>query len=263
MYYNPNIIFSIILSIGFFILGLTLSKNINSKVYKYLLIISSLLLSFPGFSMVLYYTHLIEIPTWYIQFRTLKGIEISNSLIGLFLGLISGSKIKNFFLIGMTFLLVLIPYIKPIIRPIAVNEQTEWKNGVCMQTCQSSCGPSSLATIYEHYGIKSSELDISKNSYTCSSGTEIWYILRYANEHNLNYKLKTIRTTAELDCPCIIGTKINGIGHFITVLDIVNQKLLIGDPLIGKLELGEEEFRDKYELDGLMIQFLEKSNQFY
>lgn len=255
MYVNPNLFLSIPLSIICFMIGLRISKRIKHSRFRNVILLLSLIISIPGFSMILYYAHLIDTPNWYIGFRSINGIEVSNSLIGLFFGLLADRKSKKNVLIGFTLLFVLIPYIKPIVRPISIKSNTEWIDDVCIQSTGASCGPSSLATIFNHFGLESTEFDISKNGYTCSSGTEIWYILRYAKDKGLEYDLRTIQRTDEIKYPCILGTRLLSIGHFVTVLDKVDNKWIIGDPLVGRLELSDSEFDKKYKLDGLMIEF--------
>jgi hypothetical protein len=251
---NPNFFISILISIVLFIIGLMLTKKISNKKILNLILILSFLLTLPGISMILYYFHFTETSNWYINFRTIPAIEISISFIGLFLGLLSNNKNK-FFLICTTLFLVLIPFIKPILRPLTIKDLTEWKESVCIQSTGATCGPSSLATILKYYNIESTEYELTKNSYTCSTGTEIWYLLRYGKRKGLDYKLNTIKNFDELRYPSIIGTKLITIGHFVTVLGKSEEKFIIGDPLNGKLELTKEEFESKYKLDGLMIEF--------
>ncbi|MCH2225120.1 MAG: cysteine peptidase family C39 domain-containing protein [Crocinitomicaceae bacterium] len=230
-----------------------LRKRLEGSKHKYLFLVTCFLLAIPGFSMATYYFHLIESPSWYITFRSISNIEWMNSFIGLFLGVIEVKK-KGIALL-LSVILITIPYAKPILRPINVNSETKWIDDVCIQSTYASCGPSSLATIFKLKGIHSSEAEIATSAFTCSSGTEIWYLLRHASNKGLNYSCKKIQNIQQVQPPCIIGTKIHNIGHFITVLRTNKEKLLIGDPLIGKIELTNKEFLKRYKLDGLMIYF--------
>jgi len=251
---NPNFFISILFSIVLFIIGLILSKKILIKKNQRLILIFSFTLTFPGISMILYYFHFFETPLWYVNFRTIPAIEISISFIGLYLGFLSNNKNK-YFLIGITIFLVLIPYIKPIIRPLTIKNITEWNDEVCIQSTVATCGPSSLATILKYFKVESTELEIAKNSYTCNTGTEIWYLLRIAKRKGLEYSLNTINKVSELRFPSIIGTRLFSVGHFVTVLGRSGNEFIIGDPLLGKLVLTEDEFKNKYTIDGLMIVF--------
>ena len=250
---NHNLFISLILSIILFYIGLKLRNKLKASRYKNALLVISLILAVPGFSMVTYYFHLIDSPHWYIEFRAIPNIECINSFIGLFMGF---AKINSKSIaLSLTVLMVVIPFSKPIIRPITLNLESKWINDVCIQSSPASCGPSSLATIFQQKGIRTSEEEIAAASYTCSSGTEIWYLLRHASGKGLNYSYKHIKNIHDVETPCIIGTNISGIGHFITVLETTRDKYVIGDPLIGKIELTIKEFEERYELDGLMIHF--------
>lgn len=251
---NPNFFISILISIVLFIIGSILTKKILRKKNLNLILILSFLLTLPGISMILYYFHFYETPNWYINFRTFPSIEISISFIGLLFGLLSNNNSK-FFLICITIFLVLIPFIKPILRPLTIKDTTEWKESVCIQSTGATCGPSSLATILKYYNIESTEYELTKNSYTCRTGTEIWYLLRYGKLKGLDFQLNKIKSFDELRYPSIIGTKLITIGHFVTVLGKTEDKFIIGDPLNGKLELTKAEFENRYQLDGLMIEF--------
>lgn len=258
MYLNPNIYLSFLLSVFFFYLGFAISRSIKDKRFKNLIIISSIIIALPGFSMIIYYFHMIETPNWYITFRSIKGIEITNSLIGLPIGIFAGNKNKRILFRGLAILLVLIPYLKPIIRPLSVNITPNWIDNVCIQSTGATCGPSSLATIFNHFGIKSTEMEIARKSFSCSSGTEIWYILRYAKKKGLDYDISNIQELNELEFPSIIGTKLTSIGHFITILDKKDNRWIIGDPLLGRLEMDNKEFEKRYKLDGMMIKFIKR-----
>lgn len=250
---NPNFFISLFIAIVLFVIGFILAKRVEKKSLN-VMIILSLIATFPGISMVLYYFHLFETPHWYINFRTIPAIELSVSFIGLFLGLLSNDNNK-FLLNGITLLLVFMPFMKPIVRPLVVKKSTEWREKVCVQSTGATCGPSCFATILKYYNIESTEYEWTKNSYTCSTGTEIWYLLRYGKHKGFEYKLSQINSFSQLKYPSIIGTKLSTIGHFVTVLGKVEDKYIIGDPLTGKLALTKAEFENKYSLDGLMIEF--------
>lgn len=251
---NPNFFISILISIVFFIIGVMLAKKIFKKRILNFILILLFLLTLPGISMVLYYFHFFETPNWYINFRAIPAIEVSSSFIGLFFGFLSNNKNK-IILICVTLFLISIPFIKPMLRPLTINGSTEWIDSVCIQSTGATCGPSSLATILKYYNIESTEYELTKNSYTCSTGTEIWYLLRYGKQKGLDYKLNKIKSYDDLKFPSIIGTKLITIGHFVTVLGKTDEKFIIGDPLTGKMELTKAEFEKKYNLDGLMIEF--------
>jgi Peptidase C39 family len=250
---NPNLFVSLFLAVVLYLVGFFLIGKIAKKS-GYFLLLLTFLCCLPALSMILYYFHLVKLPNWYINFRTISGMEISVAFFGLFFGLLSDHKSKIFLIIP-ALALVLIPFIKPIIRPLTIRQISEWKDDVCIQSTPATCGPSSLASILRYYGIETSEYELAKNSYSCSSGTEIWYILRCGKAKGLNYKLSTVNSFEGLKYPSIIGVKLMSFGHFITVLGKSGDNFIIGDPLSGKSTLNRTEFEKLYKLDGMMIEF--------
>ncbi len=251
---NPHFYLSILLTIVFFAAGLLLAKKSLPNGVSKLLLGLFFLATLPAASMILYYAHLVKVPAWYIHFRAMPAAELSMSFLGLFLGFLSNRKTQYLFAV-LAISLSSIPFAKPILRPLSIKETTEWKDGVCLQSTGATCGPSCVATMLKFHQIEASEYEITRNSYTCSTGTEIWYLLRYATQKGLRYQLHTASTFEELKYPSIIGTKLQTIGHFVCVLGKSGDNFIIGDPLQGRLELSKSAFESKYKLDGLMIEF--------
>jgi hypothetical protein len=206
--------------------------------------------------MIIYYFQFFNLRVWYVDFRTINFIEVSNSFIGLLMGILNRKKLGSVLSIIVLILLLIIPYVKPIIRPLSIGKERGWKDNVCLQSTRATCGPSCLATIFRHFKINKSETEIAKESYSCNSGTEIWYLLRYAKTHGLKYICVTEMDIKIIKPPAIIGVDLSSIGHFITYLDKTNDTYIIGDPLDGQSELTEEQFNKRYrKLSGFDIEF--------
>lgn len=252
MHINPHLYTSLLLSAALFALGRVMAQKTSGNKRGIAALL--LLLTLPALSMLLYYLHLVKLPNWYIEFRALPAVELSVAFFGLFFGFLSDIK-SQYALAFLTLALVFVPFVKPIVRPLAIKEVTEWKDDVCIQSTAATCGPSSLATICRYYGIEATEYDITNASYSCSSGTEIWYVLRHARQKGLRYSLHTAHSFEDLKFPAIIGTRLGGIGHFITVLGKSERGFVFGDPLQGRLDLNKADFEQKYKLDGMMIVF--------
>ena len=60
---------------------------------------------------------------------------------------------------------MLIPFIKPILLPVKAYSKIEnkWQDNICIQTTNSTCGPSSLATLFKFEGIEKTEEEIAKD----------------------------------------------------------------------------------------------------
>jgi len=265
MFFNRAIFPAVITGIMFFIIGQRVSGVVNGKPVRLLLGLLFILLCVPNFLFVAYYLHFINEPIWYVKFRAINNIELLSSLIGLFFGFVTFKdesfgvfklKTLNKYIFVICMLLIIIPFIKPIIRPVSRNSEflDRWKDGVCLQSTGSTCGPAALSTIFNYYGISKKEEEIARASFSSSSGTENWYLIRYAEKNGLKTEVLYKNRLEDVPVPSIIGTYINGrIGHFITILGKEGDRFVVGDSLKGKLLLTEKEFNEHYTFSNFAL----------
>lgn len=252
---NPNIFFALFLALLFYILGSFAAKRTKNPILNIVLILIFTILSIPAFTFIFYYLHLTPLSEKYVQYRANNQIEVLSGLFAGLIAYISGKYFKGFFRrlifrIPLTLLLVLVPYLKPIVTPIRRPLPDDWKDNVCLQSYKSTCGPSSLATIFKYYGIDKTEQELAEQAHSCATGTEIWYLIRYARDNGFRVQYKRVNSISEVSIPSIIGTTLRGtVGHFVTLLGKENGYYIIGDPLKGKLKLSESEFNNNYKLD--------------
>jgi hypothetical protein len=212
------------------------------------------LLVLPFASIAGYYLHLFEPPIWYIEWRSFPYTEISVGLVGWVIGYFCKKLIQepfpSLFLSGLLSAgLVLLPFLKPILRPIRLPLTDKWQANICLQSCPSTCGAASLATLFKLQNIQTTEPEIARNAYSCGSGTEIWYLLRFARAQGLNLKPLIINNLEDLQKPALLGTSIGAnYGHFVVFLGKNNDRYQIGDPLKGLLLLNPTEFKNAYTL---------------
>ena len=261
---NYNMFISLILGSFLFLAGYKLSSIVNRNSQRLMFTVLFLFLSIPGLSFVIYYLHLIKEPIWYVEFRSINNIEVIVSFFGLFFGFTAsiirkfikfGGKAINLCLFIVCLGMIFIPFCKPVLLPLKESGfKDSWKDGVCMQSKSSTCGPSSFATIFSYYGINKSEREIAQAAFSCGSGTENWYLIRYARKNDLKIECMYKETLAEVPVPSVIGTRIGGgAGHFITVLGKDKDKFIIGDSLRGRLLLSQEEFNQWYDFEGFVM----------
>lgn len=211
----------------------------------------------------IHYVHILDEQIWYYQFRSIQHIELLSGLVlslyGFTFFYFRNRSIQVLSLLGTTLLCVL-PFIKPSFSILFPGNYTDnWDKKVCKQTTPSSCGPASVATILYHYGKKVSEEEVAKQCYTYSGGTESWYLARYV--HSLGFKtefkqLKHVHETVK--APSLIGVKLGFYGHFIPVIPLEGNKLLIGDPLVGQRIFSRSEFKEQYIFTGWCLEVLSK-----
>ena len=78
--------------------------------------------------------------------------------------------------------------------------------------------------------------------------------MRYARKNGLKVKLYNRKNINEIPAPSIIGTKLrSNVGHFIVLLDIIDNKFLIADSLGGRMLLTEKEFSEDYKYQNFAV----------
>jgi len=184
-------------------------------------------------SNVIYYLHFFDKAIFYYNYRVQFWADFTPSLSGFLVGLsikansaFSKVLILPFLILAST-LFILGPWAKNFITPIAYDKlPNQWKNNICLQSI-GTCGPCSLANILNHNGIKTTENELAKEAFTTATGTESWYLARCARRRGFQTKL--IYHANHLEKDSIIGVSLGKAGHFIAILDIKDDILLIAD----------------------------------
>ncbi len=258
---NYNLIPAIIIGFLLYYAGLRLSKRMFINTQRWLMGVLFFVLCLPALSFILYYAHILGEPLWYIEFRSIDYIEVLSAMWGLFFGFVFAGKPMNKYLrlqwpvICIVF--IFIPFAKSWLMPpeiLGTVMQDNWDNGVCMQTTHSTCGPASLATVMNGYKIPVTERQLAIGCYTAVSGTEIWYIIRYARNHGMRVNIQIERDIQQVSVPAILGVRISKIyGHFIVLLDNRNGNLVIGDPAVGRRNYSIKDFKKRYGFNGFAV----------
>lgn len=220
------------------------------------------LLAVPCMVYVLYYAHLWDEPIWLYQWRSIPGTELLAALGGLLVGWchwhvpfrLKGSLgfISCFFVLWLS-----VPYLKQIISPLDKNQLKEaWKDGVCMQSTTSTCGPASAATLMKSMGIEVTEKELATDAFTTRSGTENWYLKRAIEKHGVicNYVRREPGSSALL-YPAIAGVRLGErAGHFIAILGETPEHYIVGEPMTGRRLLRKDRIdRGGYEFTGFFM----------
>jgi len=255
--YFPTILLAFIL----FVFSLRIARQVNSRSVKALIVVIAIICAVPAVVFIAYYFHFsfTETETYY-YFRTITGIELLTSLVGIFLGVLLGLRYpRNIYLQVMTGIsiagILLIPHIKPLIGPLKDSDFNEkWVNQVAMQSTQASCGPSSAATLLRHFGKTANEFDLARRAHTWENGTEIWYLAKELRNRGLKIKYQFgIPNEENIPHPSIAGVSLKRFGHFIAIIDKVGDTYIIGDSLKGRLELKESEIMQIYKFTGFFM----------
>ncbi len=221
----------------------------------------------PAILFAAYYTKVFGEALWFYTYRSWPFTEFSAAGVGLLAGWLEHQREQSLrarklvgaaFVPGLMLLCVAVPYLKQIfLRPDWNKYEDRWTEGVCLQSSESSCGPASAATLLRHFGRTATESKIARAAFTTRRGTENWYLLRVIHRRGLGANFVVVAPGVDnLHFPAIAGVRLNDAdkaGHFITILGLTGEKVVIGDPLNGLEELTLEELGQRYTFTGFYL----------
>lgn len=261
MYFDPAAIPAVLLGEGLFVSGVLAQRRTISRVLRRLYVIAGILAAAPGVFVLSYYLHLVEMPSWFYEFRTTSYSELSVSGIGWILGCCYaqidpvGHFEKLVWPAGL-FALLALPFIKPVLDPIDLKSlHSDCPNHICLQSTYSTCGPASAASILLALGHDASEQALARDALTSKGGTELWYLARAVRQRGFDtaYWVQT-RVLVPLPTPAIAGVVLRGgAGHFIALISRNGEQLTIVDPLKGEFVLTDTELKARYHFTGVFL----------
>jgi hypothetical protein len=260
---TPTAIYSCtaILALGFFACGKALHARLQTRVVQPLLVLCAL----PWCLGMAYYAHLFDRP-WYYEWRSWRVTDLLMSLFALPLAFAFARKdghtrrrgpLKRF-LLGplLAVACVLAVFAKPLLIPLRLDPlATNWRDDVCLQSTQASCGPCATATILRTLGVQVEEAQLAGEAQTAMTGTLNWLLLRALRDRGLQATLLEPRAPSEVAPPAVLGVTLGegGAGHFVAYLANTGQGFVVGDPLEGRLVLDEEQFNEKYRFGNFAL----------
>lgn len=261
MFPNPSLVPALLLCLATYAAG----RRLAAEPMRTGLLLAAAALCAPAAAFALYYLHIVREPAWYVELRSLPWIESLSGGCGLLAGLCEGQlpRVRSV-LLGETparrlaLVLALTPFLKPVLMPIGLGGRflDAWEDGVCLQSTMATCGPCSLATVFRVLGISKTEREIARGAYAGMTGTEAWYLLRYARRNGLAAKYRDGISLGEVAAPAILGVKVGGgAGHFVIMLGREHGRMSVGDPLSGKILLDERDFARLYAFTGTAMEF--------
>lgn len=251
------------ISVAMLVLGKRISKKTEDKKVKIILWTIFFIVSLPSLVVLLlpvFYT-----PAWMIEFKAIRGVELLTVFVALFIGFaVNEMSIKNGIVLNkykkyfyMISIFILIPqYINYF--PILVdydNFKDEWIDGVCIQSEDFTCAPSCMATVYNFFGQKKTEVEMAKSLHTSRSGTSLSQVLRYARQNKMGVRCKVSKELDYISVPAILEVEVSGIGHVVVYLGMNGGKYIIGDPLVGRIEISKEQLLNDYKFGGVLLEF--------
>jgi predicted double-glycine peptidase len=170
-------------------------------------------------------------------------------LLGIFTGL---------FLIGFVVLPFLLPAIaRPALEALVTRIDPD---GVCIQQTSYTCGAASAVTGLRKLGLPAQEGQVAIWSHTSQYGTTPDELASALQSHygreGLTVRYRRFKSVAELKEPpvTLAVVKYNVLtDHFVTVLAVTGQAVIIGNPLSGRVEYSYDDFAKVWRFSGIAL----------
>lgn len=261
MQMNPIAVPTFVFALIAFWIGTRAEGFLQDRRARIVVVVVSIILALPALLFVLYYTHLFDNATWFYNFRAIRFTELLVSGTGFLTGFVYsftepesiGEKLA---IPAILFILVAIPFIKPVITPLDLTQLSDrCVDDVCLQSTPSTCGPASAANILKMLGQDTSEQQLATESFSYRGGTENWYLSRALRKRGFDTKV-TIEfpLPSVLPAPSIAGVVLGGgAGHFIAVMSQDGSDVTIVDPLKGKIVIPRVTLEKQYRFTGFFL----------
>jgi predicted double-glycine peptidase len=249
----------------FFAWGRRAAKRHAQSSTQWVLPLAGFVCCIPAILYLAYYTGYLGEPLWLYRFRSIPGTELAASPAGLFAGWfhvmiaprLSLSQWGRRWLVPLVMAFALaVPYLKPILKPRPIRAmRPEWREGVCLQSTFSTCGPAAAATILNRLGLQTSEKELSIEAFTSASGTENWYLARAIRRRGMKVAFECDKQLNG-PLPAIVGVRLKQMGnsgHFIALLEKRSNQFVFGDPMTGALTNTLTALSDRYKFTGFMM----------
>lgn len=262
---NPLFWPTALLATMLFVLGARAEALLTVRAQRLTFLAGAAVLAVPGLIFAAYYTKLLGEPIWLYRFRAIRGTELSAAGVGLIAGFLHHLRhkhpalrrqLRTLTLPAILAILLGAPYLKPLLRPLnpaRLGEQ--WKDGACLQTTPSTCGPASAATILRALGREGTEAELARDSLTYAGGTENWYLARALRQRGVDVTFQFVAPDSpHFPTPAIAGVKLpQGSGHFIALVRQVGTNYLGSDPLTGAFHSPLTGLQSSYRFTGFFL----------
>lgn len=157
--------------------------------------------------------------------------------------------------------------VSPFVLPIVLyrhhlNIQTKVDHaGVCIQQTRYTCGPAAAVTALRQLGIEAQEGQLAIQAYSSPvSGTPEDWLCRaieilYGHQ-GVHCSIRSFDSVDRLKglCPFIAVVGYAPlVDHYVTILEIRNDMIIVGDPAIGKEYLTYEDFKKRWRFIGISV----------
>ena len=258
---NPLFFPVVALALLFFVIGCRAGTRAGTQGIHWLLYAAAGACALPGMLFAVYYLHWFDDAVWFYQFRSWPLSELAASGAGLLAGLVQAWMIRKGLRLrplvpGLLLAGLFVPYMKSVVAPLDLaGLAAVCRDGVCLQTTASTCGPASVASILRVFDIEETEKTLAKEAFTSSGGTENWYLARALRRRGFSAHYVVVdRPVARLPFPSVAGVLLpGGAGHFISVLAETDTAYVVGDPMYGRVNVPKSRPGDSYKFTGFFM----------
>jgi predicted double-glycine peptidase len=153
-----------------------------------------------------------------------------------------------------------LPFLLPALnyRHLAGLETTVDADGVCLQGNSYTCGPAAAVTALREIGVEADEgrLAIAAHTTHVAGTPSDSLCAAIRKEYGVGCRRAYFLAVNELKGaePVIAVVKYAFlIDHFVTVLEVTDSIVVVGDPLVGRVEMSYEEFGKKWRRCGIVL----------
>lgn len=134
-------------------------------------------------------------------------------------------------------------------------------DGICLQSTQFNCGPAAAVTALRRLGLTAEEGRLAILAHTSTgTGTPPDILARTISDEYRNDGLiaeyQAFKTVGDLQSAGLTLALVKfslWLDHYVTVLEITPDHVVVGDPLTGLMRLSHEEFTAKWRRVGIVI----------
>jgi len=214
-------------------------------------------LAVPAMLFGAYYLHVLPERAWFYEFRSWTGTEFLVIFLGCAAGAAAALLPRMILVLPLFALLALgaLPYIKPVLGPLDDESFRNRRQGdYCLQSTSATCGPATVCNVLQQLGVKATEYEIARASFTYVGGTEAWYLARFIRDKGLTRRFDFRETfTPSVGLPAVVGVRVAGLGHFIAVLKMEGDEVTFVDPAWGVGKMPLLNFMERFEFTGFHL----------
>lgn len=135
------------------------------------------------------------------------------------------------------------------------------QDGVCLQSNDYNCGPAAAVTALRRLGFPAEEGEIAILAHTSTAtGTPPDILARALQERygkdGLDCKYRVFKSLDELKQAGLTLAVIRynfWLDHYVTVLDLTNNAVIVGDPIVGLTQITTEDFAIRWRFVGVVL----------